>query len=154
VVAGIRNPLILLPSSMAEWTTDVERLAVIRHELAHIQRRDQLVNLFQKLLGAVFFFHPVVRYSFLQLDLERELACDRDVVNAGCNAEVYANTILKVAQRSIDRRQDHQPAFNPSKKILERRLHMIFENRMPISRTRRVMVMARALVMLGAMTWL
>jgi beta-lactamase regulating signal transducer with metallopeptidase domain len=154
LVAGIRHPLVLLPARMAEWTTDDERLAILRHEVAHIQRRDQLVNFFQKLFGAVFFFHPVVRYSLRQLNLERELACDHDVVNAGCNPEVYANTILKVAQRAIDRRQAHQPAFNPSKKILERRLHMIFENRMPISKTRRVVVVARTVVMLGAVTWL
>jgi len=98
---GVLHPVILLPADFAGWANAEERRAIIRHELAHIQRRDTLINLFQNALHAVFYFHPMVRYASRQLSLEREMACDDRVLGAGSNAESYADSLLKVAERSI-----------------------------------------------------
>ena len=48
-----------------------------------------------------FLFDPLVRYACRQMSLERELACDDRVVSLGANAATYAESILKVAERSV-----------------------------------------------------
>jgi beta-lactamase regulating signal transducer with metallopeptidase domain len=44
---GLFRPLILLPADIVSWTSGEERTSILHHKLAHIQRRDQFVNLFQ-----------------------------------------------------------------------------------------------------------
>jgi|SRR5215831_1810480 len=78
-----------------------ERAAIIQHELAHVARRDPLVNLFQTALQVIFFFHPLVRYACRQMSLEREMACDDRVISLGASAATYAESIIKVAERGI-----------------------------------------------------
>ena len=57
---GIVRPLILLPpAALSGWS--VEQLEmVLLHELAHLRRWDNLVNLLQRVLESLLFFHPVV----------------------------------------------------------------------------------------------
>lgn len=125
MLIGLLRPLIVLPADILDWTTLAERRAMVQHELAHLERRDHYVNALQSLLSAVFFFHPLVRFACRQMTLERELACDDRVVSLGAEAETYAESILKVAERNIVPRGHHQPAFFSTKQFLERRLHMI-----------------------------
>jgi hypothetical protein len=125
VLLGVRRPMILLPADIADWTIADERQAMIRHELAHVERRDHWINLLPTLLNVIFFFHPLVRYACRQLCLERELACDDRVVGLGVVAETYAESILKVAERSFTPGGAHQLALFSAKHILERRIEMI-----------------------------
>jgi len=125
VLLGVRRPVILLPADIADWTSADERQAMIRHELAHVERRDHWINLLPALLNVIFFFHPLVRYACRQLCLERELACDDRVVSLGVVAETYAESILKVAERSFTPGGAHQLALFSAKHILERRIEMI-----------------------------
>src|SRR6185369_7084905 len=71
-LGGLFRPMVLLPADIDSWTTREERTSILRHELAHIRRKDHLVSLGQMLLKAVLFFHPMVRYGCNQLSLERE----------------------------------------------------------------------------------
>jgi hypothetical protein len=129
ILFGVFRPSVLLPADIASWTMPEERAAMIRHELAHVERRDTLVNLFQTALSVIFFFHPLARYACRQLSLEREMACDDRVVASGVAAEVYATGILKAAERSViavgPPGGAHQLALFSAKQILERRLEMI-----------------------------
>jgi beta-lactamase regulating signal transducer with metallopeptidase domain len=126
ILLGVARPIIVFPADIAAWTSPMERCAMLRHELAHIERRDHYVNFFQTILGAVFFFHPLARYACRQLTLEREMACDDHVVGSGAEAEAYAESIIKAAERSIGTpRGAHQLALFSPKQILERRIEMI-----------------------------
>ncbi|HEU4388255.1 MAG TPA: M56 family metallopeptidase, partial [Blastocatellia bacterium] len=129
ILFGLFHPTILVPSDIAEWTTAEERRAMIQHELAHAERRDPLINLFQNTLQAVLFFHPLVRYACRQLSIEREIACDDRVVSLGTAADAYAESILKVAERCISHARVsagvHQLALFSARQILERRIEMI-----------------------------
>jgi bla regulator protein blaR1 len=126
---GVLKPLIVLPANLTDWTDASERCAMIEHELAHVERRDHYGNLFQRLIEVVFFFHPLVRYACRQLGLERELACDDRVVGLGVNAEIYAESILKVSERGITQSWApggaYQLALFSTKQMLERRIEMI-----------------------------
>jgi len=129
ILLGVFRPIIVLPANIAGWTSPAERCAMLRHELAHVARLDHYANIFQTVLGAVFFFHPLVRYVCRQLAVEREMACDDHVVGSGVEAEAYAECIVKVAERSVALAGApggvHQLALFSARHILERRIEMI-----------------------------
>src|SRR5215475_8366204 len=126
ILLGVLRPMIVFPADIASWTSPTERCAMLRHELAHVERRDHYVNLFQTVLGVVFFFHPLARYACRQLTVEREMACDDHVVGSGVEAESYAESIIKAAERGIGApRGAHQLALFSARQILERRIEMI-----------------------------
>jgi beta-lactamase regulating signal transducer with metallopeptidase domain len=109
VLAGVLRAMILLPDDVANWTKPAEQRAMIALELAHVERRDPLVNLFQTALRVVFYFHPMVRFASRQLGLERELACDDRVVSFGAEPQIVA-----AHWRSNKKRQaagNRRPAF-------------------------------------------
>src|SRR5262249_17274283 len=70
--------------------------------------------------------HPLARYACRQLTLEREMACDDRVVGSGAEAEAYAESIIKAAERSFGTLSGaHQPALFSARQILDRRIEMI-----------------------------
>ncbi|HKQ73950.1 MAG TPA: M56 family metallopeptidase [Blastocatellia bacterium] len=130
-LAGLFRPVILLPADIVSWTSREERISILHHELAHIQRRDHFVNLFQSALAAFFFFHPMMRYACRQLILERELACDDRVLSLGTAPKAYAEAILKAVERSFLTDAVYLMASFNSRSVLERRIEMILNaNRM------------------------
>lgn len=154
VLTGILRPSILMPADIADWTTPVEREAILLHESAHFQRRDHLVNLFQSLMAAVFFFHPFVRYALRQLVVERELACDRRALACGIAPAAYADLLLRAAARGVSRRSA-QLALGSSKSDLERRVEMVLSSRLDeLSPRGRLAVVGRCLIAIGALVWL
>jgi beta-lactamase regulating signal transducer with metallopeptidase domain len=153
-LCGLFRPTILLPADIMSWTTPAERQAMIHHELAHIERRDALANFFQTTVHVVFFFHPLVRYACRQLSLEREMACDDSVARRGAIAEVYAESVLKVAERTLARSRAHQLALFSAKQTLERRLDMILSNDRTRAVTRQWRYTIAPAMLIGITVWL
>jgi WD40 repeat protein/beta-lactamase regulating signal transducer with metallopeptidase domain len=98
VVVGIIRPMILLPSALATGFDPLQLEALITHELAHIRRFDPLVNLLQRLIEVLLFFHPAVWYVSRRVSAERENACDDLVLLAGWPAVRYAHALLQMAE--------------------------------------------------------
>jgi WD40 repeat protein/beta-lactamase regulating signal transducer with metallopeptidase domain len=98
VVVGILRPMILLPAALATGFDPSQLEALLTHELAHIRRFDPLVNLLQRLIEVVLFFHPAVWYVSCRVSAERENACDDLVVAAGWPAVSYAQALLQMAE--------------------------------------------------------
>ena len=149
LLAGIFRPMVLLPADIAHWADPEEQQAMVLHEAAHFDRRDHLANLFQALVGAVLFFHPAVRYALRQLVLERELACDEHVLKAGVRPAVYAEALLKAAERTLGARRAYEPAFPTSGRILDRRMTMIMNYRDSMSNGSRMLRVAKTLAVIG-----
>jgi Zn-dependent protease with chaperone function len=101
MAAGIFDPVILIPEALSEQLSEEEFRQVLLHELAHLRRRDDWTNLAQKVLEALFFFHPAVWCIARRLNLEREIACDDWVVAMTGAARPYAVCLTKMAQRSM-----------------------------------------------------
>jgi hypothetical protein len=68
------------------------------HEAAHIGRYDDYALIFQRILEALFAFHPVVAWIARRIDLEREMACDDVVVQVTGNPLPYASCLTHVAE--------------------------------------------------------
>jgi len=98
VVVGIVRPIILLPTALATGFDPSQLEALLTHELAHIRRFDPLVNLLQRLIEVLLFFHPAVWYVSRRVSAERENACDDLVLSAGWPRIAYADALLQMAE--------------------------------------------------------
>jgi beta-lactamase regulating signal transducer with metallopeptidase domain len=98
VTWGIVYPVILLPAGAEQWDEE-QRVAVLTHELAHVQRFDALTQLLAQLALALLWFHPLVWMAVRRMRLEREHACDDFVLVAGARASRYADDLLGLARR-------------------------------------------------------
>ena len=96
-VLGPRSPAIAVsPRLLADLTgPDLDR--VIVHEWAHVQRRDDLINLVHLAVRAVAGWHPAVWWLERRLRLEREAACDEAAVAVTGSAKRYASCLAAVA---------------------------------------------------------
>jgi beta-lactamase regulating signal transducer with metallopeptidase domain len=99
LVVGWRRPVILLPASVPRELDDDELEAVILHELNHILRRDALANFAQAVLGAIYFFHPLVWWANREIRRLREDACDEMTVAAmEGRRKAYGSALVKVSE--------------------------------------------------------
>ena len=101
VAVGLRHPMILTPVALLHQLTDEEFDQVMLHELAHVQRRDDWTNLFQKLAEAVLFFHPAVPWIGRQMEREREMACDDWVVSLTRRPRSYASCLARLVELNV-----------------------------------------------------
>jgi beta-lactamase regulating signal transducer with metallopeptidase domain len=96
VACGIWRPTILLPSDAADWPDDRRRV-VLLHEMAHVARRDCLVQVVAQLARAVYWFNPLAHLAIARLRAEQERACDDLVLAAGTDAPEYADHLVEIA---------------------------------------------------------
>ncbi|MBX3731717.1 MAG: M48 family metalloprotease [Verrucomicrobiae bacterium] len=76
MIIGWMRPVILLPVGFVAGMSPVQVDAILAHELAHLQRRDYLVNLLQRVVETLLFYHPAVWWVSEQIRIEREFCCD------------------------------------------------------------------------------
>jgi beta-lactamase regulating signal transducer with metallopeptidase domain len=90
---GWLRPVILVPTGALLGLTSEQLELVLAHELAHIRRRDYLVNLMQTAVETFLFYHPAVWWVSGRMRVERELCCD-DLAVAACGNPVgYARAL-------------------------------------------------------------
>jgi beta-lactamase regulating signal transducer with metallopeptidase domain len=86
VVLGHLRPVILLPLGAVAGLSPALLEALLAHELAHIVRRDYLLNLGLAVAEVLFFYHPAVWFMANCLRAERENCCD-DQAAALCGGD-------------------------------------------------------------------
>ena len=94
---GLVHPVVLLPADDFNSTLE-QRLDVLRHELAHVRRYDCLTQLVGQIACALHWFNPLAWIAARELRVERERACDDEVLRAGGKASDYAEYLLRVAR--------------------------------------------------------
>jgi bla regulator protein BlaR1 len=96
VVVGHLKPVLLLPAGLATGLPVDEVEALLAHELAHVLRRDYLVNVLQNLVEIIYFFHPGVRWISAGVRQEREHCCDDFAVALCGDAQNYARALARL----------------------------------------------------------
>lgn len=96
VVVGIVRPAIVLPTGYGKWSDDRLRV-VLRHELAHIDRRDVLAQAVARVACVLHWPNPLAWRAARRMRLERELACDDAMLCLGENANDYVNHLVEIA---------------------------------------------------------
>ena len=93
MVVGWLKPVILVPVEMLTGLPAEQLRALLAHELAHIVRRDYLVNFLQSVAEAALFYHPAVWWVSERIRAEREACCDDMAVEVTGNALAYARAL-------------------------------------------------------------
>ena len=94
-ILGIFRPRVYLPSGLEGETLQ----SVLRHEGAHLRRRDHWWKPLGHLLVAVYWFHPLIWAAYVLLCRDIELACDERVVRDMNRAQraAYSQALLDCA---------------------------------------------------------
>ena len=79
ILVGLRRPRLFLPSKWSSWSSE-ELRGVLKHELAHYERRDIYVLTLQALATALFGANPLIWLLNRRLAYLRELRCDEAVL--------------------------------------------------------------------------
>ena len=126
-VVGLLTPRLIVPAAASEWSTERWQI-VLRHELAHLERRDLWWQWAAHVLTVLQPWNPLSWLTARRLRHESELACDDAVLAIGISARVYAAHLLDVARQAT--RQSvvvtATAIANPS--TLERRVHAMLQS--------------------------
>ncbi len=106
---GLLRPTIILPCAVEGWSPERRRI-VLTHELIHIARWDYLTQWIGLLSCAVNWFNPLVWKMARTLTVERERACDDQVLALGTRSSEYAANLIDIAQ-TIQHRQKRMGAL-------------------------------------------
>jgi len=142
---GVIRPVILLPTYVYAWSAE-ERDVVIRHERAHIERRDWMWQAFAQLMTAIFWFQPLMWLATRQLRNEAEHAADDVTLAGGIQAPDYADRLMAVARQYQRRSPMAAVAMVRHPALAERVAAILDAGRMRTGAS----VRARALILLAA----
>lgn len=97
IAFGLLRPIVLVPASLLTGCPAEMLEAVIAHELAHIRRHDLWINLLQRAIETLLFYHPAVWWVSGRLRLERELCCDDLAIRATGRRADYAGALVELS---------------------------------------------------------
>jgi bla regulator protein blaR1 len=100
-VFGVFRPVLLVPEGMGAHLTGEQLETILLHELCHVRRRDNLTAALHMLAEAVFWFYPPLYGIGGRLQMERETACDEEVLRVLPRPEIYAQGILAVCKFAV-----------------------------------------------------
>lgn len=122
---GMLKPVILMPLGMMAQLPPDQVEAVLLHELAHIRRRDFLVNLVQHFAETIFFFNPALLWLSARIREEREHCCDDIAINVTQSRNGYIQALVSFQEYQLTPRTKYAMAFPGRKKQLLDRVKRI-----------------------------
>jgi len=144
---GHWRPDVLLPLAATTWD-DERATVVLRHELAHVRRRDWLIQIAATLARAIVWWHPLVWLLTDRLRRESEYACDAEVVSDGVSPHRYAMHLVDLARACLRDDAPVVPAPSlTSGSLLEARVRCLLD----VRATRAAMTNARTRSVMGAL---
>ncbi|MBV8520178.1 MAG: secretin and TonB N-terminal domain-containing protein [Acidobacteria bacterium] len=100
-VLRIVRPLVVLPARGCDELSDGELEALLRHEAGHVARHDNLIARIESLVGALFWFHPLLWVAQRITALERERACDELAAATADERDTYLAALRKFCHAAI-----------------------------------------------------
>jgi hypothetical protein len=132
-VFGCHPRLIAVAPDAIDRLTDGELDQIVLHEYAHIQRRDDLAIVAQRIISAVAGLHPAVWWLDRVLTIDREVACDDWVVAYAGARRRYARCLVKLASSARSRRPGLAPGALRSRSQLSIRVAALLDARRSVA---------------------
>lgn len=109
ITFGWLNPIVLLPIAICNQLTTKEIETILIHEIAHILRKDYIINIIISLNQTILFFNPFSILLNKEMSLQREIACDLVVIKNNPQKVEYMKALLKIAEHVNKRIQKSAP---------------------------------------------
>lgn len=120
VTIGFLKPVILIPVAALNNLTLQQLEAVLLHELTHIKRYDYLLNLIISFIKTILYFNPFVKAFALIIERERELSCDKMVLQYQYNPVDYAAALITLEKINRTNNIFLLPAIGKKNDLLQR----------------------------------
>jgi beta-lactamase regulating signal transducer with metallopeptidase domain len=144
---GFRRPLLLLPETFfVENVAEDDLFSAISHELAHMARRDFLLNLLYEIASLPVRFHPCAALILSRIARTRELACDEMAAQILPTTRQYATSLLHIAQSMVARGRSNYALGLFDTNSLEERIMNILENNITRKKTRALTLISVCLI--------
>jgi len=99
VAIGLMRPSVVAPDRLLAELSREQLQAVLLHEFLHVKRLDPLVSFVQRVVQAFYVYHPVIWLANAMIDMERERACDDQVLALmQREAETYGETLVRAVE--------------------------------------------------------
>ncbi len=125
---GIWRPGIVFPEPLATTLSDTQLQLILRHELAHVRRKDVLWDCLASWVVYFHWFNPVAWWARSYLRRERELACDELAVQNSDASQVraYGDLLVQLATNDQAVADTLTPVgIGAHFHDLKRRIHMV-----------------------------
>ncbi len=130
MAAGLLDAVILIPEGLPARLNGDEFDQILLHELAHIRRGDDWTFFLQKLIEALFFFHPGILLIGRKLDLEREVACDDWVITLTGRRLHYATCLTRLIELKVSARAHSlAPGVLIGRRDASRRVELVLDKK-------------------------
>lgn len=101
VTIGFFKPVIFLPLGLLTQLPADQVETILLHELAHIRRKDYLVNILHSFTETIFFFNPAFLWISARLREEREACCDDIVVAHTPHKATYLHALVAFEEQAV-----------------------------------------------------
>jgi Zn-dependent protease with chaperone function len=101
-VIGFFAPKIFIPDWLCDQLSPTELRHIVLHEMEHLRRRDDWLNLLQKIGLVLFPLNPAMFWIDRRLSTEREIACDDGVLARTKTPRAYAASLTSIAERRLN----------------------------------------------------
>ncbi len=98
MLAGYLRPVILLPVSLVSHIPASQLEAILLHELIHLKRHDNMINILLRIMEILFFFNPAVWWISGIIRREREGACDEKALEFYQDKISYAQALASIEE--------------------------------------------------------
>ncbi len=156
VAIGVRRPMILLPTVLADMSRPEKLRSVLAHELAHVEHRDLWLLALMRGLLVVLWAHPLVWLWRRQVRLDQETLADVAAAEVTCRSD-YAEQLVALARVATEARTPRLATSvglweNASQ--LKRRVAVLLDEKLTVLRScsrcwRVACVLSIALIALG-----
>jgi hypothetical protein len=126
-VHGCWRARVLLPADWVERLGEEEMRAVLRHELAHVRRRDVLWSTLGYGVAALNWFHPLGWLALRRLRAEAELLCDEAALTGHGEAgrKQYGRVLIRMMETFSPPPPNAVAAFARHRNDIQHRILMI-----------------------------
>ncbi len=102
------RPVIVVPEIVRSFPP-TEQAAILRHERAHIRLQHPLYLFLQRMVEAIYWFHPLTWWASRQAAAAREFRCDQDSVRSRQEVASYLRSLLRLIESKL-----HPPGRLPA----------------------------------------
>ena len=154
MLLGIQKPYIVLPEYMLEDLSEKELYFIFLHELSHYKKKDVWVNYIICFFQMVYWFNPCLYWAFKNMRVDREVACDRNVLKMLDKTQYidYGKTIIHCAEKMSEAPfLQMVTSIGGSKEQIKKRIESIvtFKHETRLMKLKSLLV----IMMAGSLTW-
>jgi beta-lactamase regulating signal transducer with metallopeptidase domain len=96
----LHRPAVVVPDLLLDFPLDEQR-AVLNHELVHLSAQHPLCLFLQRIVEAIFWYHPLVWWASREAAAAREFRCDAQAVASRQEVAVYLQSLLRLIEARI-----------------------------------------------------